>query len=114
VITIFHSQKSALIDPTIAYPPADEEARVYLLPKDSDTSDDLVGRYLSFLKAMFDVAGPVVGGWGLHTHSEIAKRWHDHLAEGQTFQKTGGNRRMFYRDVIKMAKVFALTTALLR
>jgi hypothetical protein len=99
-----------LIYPTIAYPPADKEVCGYLLPNRGERNDELVVRYISFLSAMFDVAEPIVRGWKLYTHSEIAKKWHDYLSEGQESRQ---NRKTFYRNVVIRAKVFAPMRALL-
>ncbi|KAF8331420.1 uncharacterized protein EI90DRAFT_1019614 [Cantharellus anzutake] len=86
------------------YPLADQDVREFFLPQATDTNESLYIKYTSFLIQMFRCATPIVRSFKLMAHSEIAKRWHKYLAQGQNFLETGLNRREFYRDVISQAE----------
>ena len=91
---------------TEAYPPTDEAVRGYLMPSWTQVTDQvLYRRYACFLVEMFSAAETSIEAFNCHTHAELAKNWHDWLAEGGQMESHGQNRTKSYQDVIENAKV---------
>ncbi|KAF8323466.1 uncharacterized protein EI90DRAFT_3292349 [Cantharellus anzutake] len=104
--------REALPEGLKTYPPADINDLVgYFEPNPLDTNAVLYAQYAAFLMEMFKEAETIVRSWQLSSHAEIAKKWHDYLAEDQTLEATGPNRQAFYRSVVKSAKNVAASTS---